>query len=62
MENFERKQLIRLEKREEYKMRLVPTGKTVLRDEEAVKEVLVRAKRLKFSEKCSTVFISKDLS
>ena len=59
MENFERKQLIRLEKREEYKMRLVLVK---LRDEEAVKEVLVRAKRLKFSDKCSTVFISKDLS
>ena len=33
-----------------------------LKDEEAAKEVLVRAKRLRFSEKYAGVFISKDLS
>ena len=46
MENIEQKQLIRLAKREEYKIR----------------PVLVKAKRLRFSEQCAGVFISKDLS
>ena len=59
MENVEQKQLIRLGKREEYKIRLVLVK---LKDEEAAKEVLVRAKRLRFSEQYARVFISKDLS
>ena len=59
MENVEQKQLIRLGKREEYKIRLVLVK---LKDEEAAKEVLVRAKRLRFSEQYAGVFISKDLS
>ena len=33
-----------------------------LKDEEAAKEVLMRAKRLRFSEQYAGVFISKDLS
>ena len=33
-----------------------------LKDEEAAKEVLVRTKRLRFSEQYAGVFISKDLS
>ena len=59
MENIEQKQLIRLGKREEYKIRPVLVK---LKDEEAAKEVLVRAKRLRFSEQYAGVFISKDLS
>ena len=59
MENIQQKQLIRLGKREEYKIRPVLVK---LKDEEAAKEVLVRAKRLRFSEQYSGVFISKDLS
>ena len=58
MENTEQKQLIRLGKREEYKIRPVLVK---LKDEEAAKEVLVRAKRLRFSEHYAGVFISKDL-
>ena len=53
MENIEQKQLIRLGKREEYKIRPVLVK---------LKEVLVRAKRLRFSEQYAGVFISKDLS
>ena len=59
MENIEQKQLIRLGKRDEYKIRPVLVK---LKDEEAAKEVLVRAKRLRFSEQYAGVFISKDLS
>ena len=59
MENVEQKQLIRLGKREEYKIR---PELVKLKDEEAAKEVLVRAKRLRFSEQYAGVFISKDLS
>ena len=59
MENIEQKQLIRLGKREEHKIRPVLVK---LKDEEAAKEVLVRAKRLRFSEQYAGVFISKDLS
>ena len=59
MENVEQKQLIRLGKREEYKIRPVLVK---LKDEKAAKEVLVRAKRLRFSEQYAGVFISKDLS
>ena len=59
MENIEQKQLIRLGKREEYKIKPVVVK---LKDEEAAKEVLVRAKRLQFSEQYAGVFISKDLS
>ena len=59
MENVEQKQLIRLGKREEYKIRPVLVK---LKDEEAAKEVLVSAKRLRFSEQYAGVFISKDLS
>ena len=59
MENIEQKQLIRLGKREEYKIRPVLVK---LKDEEAAKEDLVRAKRLRFSEQYAGVFISKDLS
>ena len=58
MENVEQKQLIRLGKREEYK--IIPVL-VKLKDEEAAKEVLVRAKRLRFSEQYAGVFISKDL-
>ena len=42
MENIEQKQLIRLRKREEYKIRPVLVK---LKDEEAAKEVLVRAEK-----------------
>ena len=59
MENIEQKQLIWLGKREEYKITPV---KVKLKDEEAAKEVLVRAKTLRFSEQYAGVFISKDLS
>ena len=59
MENNEQKQVIRLGKREEYKIRPVLVK---LKDEETAKEVLVRAKRLRFSEQYAGVFISKDLS
>ena len=59
MENIEQKQLIRLGKREEHKIRPVLVK---LKDEEAAKDVLVRAKRLRFSEQYAGVFISKDLS
>ena len=59
MENIEQKQLIRLGKREEYKIRPVLVK---LKDEEAAKEVLVRAKWLRFSEQYAGVFLSKDLS
>ena len=53
MENIQQKQLIRLGKREEYKIRPVLVN---LKDEEATKEVLVRAKRLRFSEQYAGVF------
>ena len=56
---IEQKQSIRLGKREEYKIRPVLVK---LKDEEAAKEVLMRAKRLRFSEQYAGVFISKDLS
>ena len=59
MENIEQKQLKRLGKREEYQIRPVLVK---LKDEEAAKEVLVRAKRLRFSEQYAGVFISKDMS
>ena len=56
MENIEQKQLFRLGKRKEYKIRPVLEK---LKDEEVEKEVLVRAK---FSEQYPGVFISNDLS
>ena len=59
MENIDQKQLIILGKREEYKIRQVLVK---LKDEEVAKEVLVKAKRLRFSEQYAGVFISKDLS
>ena len=59
IENIEQKQLIKLGKREEYKIRPVLVK---LKDEEAAKEVLVRVKRLRFSEQYAGVFIFKDLS
>ena len=57
MENIEQKQLIRLGKRE-YKIRPVLVK---LKDEEVPKEVLVKAKRPRFSEQYIGVFISKNL-
>ena len=59
IENIEQKLLIRLGKREEYKIRAVLVK---LKDEEAAKEVLVMAKRLRFSEQYVEAFIAKDLS
>ena len=53
MENVEQKQLIRLGKREEYKIRSVLVK---LIEEEVAKEVLVRAKRLRFSVQYAGVF------
>ena len=59
MENIEQKQLIRLRKREEYKIRPLLVK---LRDEDAAKENPVRVQRLLFSEQYAEIFISKDLS
>ena len=59
MENIEEKQLITQGKREEYKIRPVLVK---LKDKKVAKEVLVKAKRLRFSEQYADVFISKDLS
>ena len=58
MECTKQKQLIRLGKREEYKIRPVLVK---LRDKETEIKVLVRAIRLRFSEQYAEVFIYKDL-
>ena len=54
MENIDQKQLIRLGKREEYKIRPLLVK---LRDEDAAKEVMLRAKRVRFSEKYAEAFL-----
>ena len=68
MENIEQKQLIRLGKREEYKIRTILVKLYIIyiykRDEETTIDVLVRAKSLDFQRKaqgylCRKIWVDK---